>query len=75
MSKISDLTKFNNLFDCKFSKIIPEGLEVRVTNLEYGKYDAAKLIRTHKLNLEVTNHGSMHMIRSFLVRERSVNDN
>lgn len=70
MSQLSDLDKFNKIFDSKFSKQIPEGLEVRVTNLEYGKHDAKKVIRENKLNLEVCNHGSMYLLRSFLVRER-----
>lgn len=67
--KTTDLEKFASMFDATNIRTLPHGLEVRVTNLDVGKHDAAKLIRQHGLNLEISTEGSMVNLRAFLVKE------
>lgn len=66
--QLTDLQKFEKVFDCTHKKQIASGLEVRVTNLDQAKHDAVRLIKKNNWQLEVTSEGSMVSLRAFLVK-------
>lgn len=64
----TDLQLFQSKFDCIHSKNLSSGLEVRVTNVDTGKQDAARLIKNLGLKLEISSEGNMVSQRAFLVK-------
>lgn len=72
--KISDLDFFIIQYDMHFRhhKIIPEGAEFRVKDVDHSIKQAKAIIKYHELDLEVYSTGIMASRNAFEVRKNTV---